>query len=104
MASDFVVEISPGSERGRYRTDADSPAGSASTSAYLDTAHLLQERRHLADTVLRSGLVVRGHSPHEEAVRDVGRALFDSVFTDEVYGCYTASLLDAVRRAEPLRV
>ena len=37
-------------------------------------------------------------------MREVGTALFAAIFVDRVYGRYTASLQEAARRGEPLRV
>ncbi len=37
-------------------------------------------------------------------VRDVGQTLFDALFSGRLYGRYAASLQEASRRDEPLRV
>ena len=44
------------------------------------------------------------YSTLEAPVREVGHALFEALFADRIYGRYTASLQEAGRKGEPLRV
>ncbi|MET1000134.1 MAG: CHAT domain-containing protein, partial [Marmoricola sp.] len=71
----------------------------------LDAAAILDRRRELAASVLASAVTSRStFSTMERPVRDVGRKLFKALFAGPVYGRYTASLQEASRRGEPLRV
>ena len=99
------LEITPGATRGAYAVAANSPAGASAGTVRLDVAALLGRRRELAASVLASAVTTRaGLSGLERPVREVGRALFEGVFAGRVYGRYTASVQEAARRGEPLRV
>lgn len=105
MGSDLEIEIRPGATPGRYEVEVDSPAGSATGKMRLDAAAILDRRRELAASVLASAVTNRSSFPTlERPVRDVGLKLFKALFVGPVYGRYTASLQEATRRGEPLRV
>jgi tetratricopeptide (TPR) repeat protein len=105
MSCDLELEITSGAAPGLYIITVNSPAGSASGQVRLDAESLLSRRRELASAVLASAVPTRGTlSPQELPVREIGRQLFEALFADRVYGRYTASLQEAARRGEPLRV
>src|SRR4051812_32448615 len=105
MGNDLEIEIRAGSTPGTWEVEVDSPAGTASGSMQLDAPGILGRRRELAASVLASAVTSRStFSTLERPVRDVGHALFESLFTGRVYGRYTASLQQAGSRGEPLRV
>jgi len=105
VSCDFELEITPGATRGAYAVAVNSPAGASAGTVRLDVAALLGRRRELAASVLASAVTTRaGLSGLERPVREVGRALFEGVFAGRVYGRYTASVQEAARRGEPLRV
>jgi hypothetical protein len=105
MSCDLELEISSGAARCRYLVTADSPAGTASGQLWLDVDELSARRRELASAVLASAVPTRsGLSAQELPVREVGQLLFNSVFAERVYGRYTASVQEAARRGEPLRL
>lgn len=105
MGHDFVIEIRAGSSVASYEVEVESPAGPATATMQLDYAGILRRRRELAASVLASaGTSASAFSTLERPVRDVGRNLFEALFTNRVYGRYTASLSRAGSRGEPLRV
>lgn len=105
MNCDLELEITSSAESGLYIIAVDSPAGTASGQLRLDTEKLLSRRPELASAVLASAVPTRGTlSAQELPVREVGQQLFTAVFADRVYGRYTASVQEAARRGEPLRV
>ncbi len=105
MGNDLEIEIREGTSPGTYVVDVDSPAGTATGTMRLDAAAILERRRELAASVLASAVTSRStFSTMERPVRDVGRKLFKALFAGPVYGRYTASLQEASRRGEPLRV
>ena len=105
MGNDLEIEIRAGSSPGTYVVEVDSPAGTATGKMRLDAEGILDRRRELAASVLASAVTSRStFSTMERPVRDVGRKLFKALFTSPVYGRYTASLQEASRRGEPLRV
>ena len=105
MGNDLEIEIRLGSASGHYEVSVDSPAGSARGVMQLDSADVLGRRRELAASVLASAVPSRsGFATLEAPVRDVGQALFEALFDGHVYGRYTASLQEAARRGEPLRI
>ena len=66
---------------------------------------MLSRRRELAASVLASAVTSRGgFSTLEAPVRDVGQELFEALFDGHVYGRYTASLQEAARLGQPLRI
>jgi tetratricopeptide (TPR) repeat protein len=105
MGCDLEVEIRATNVPGEYDVSVDSPAGTASEVIQLDASRLLGRRRELAASVLASAVTSRSVLPSlERPVRDVGTELFQAVFVERVYGRYTASVQEAARRGEPLRV
>ncbi len=105
MSCDLELEIAPGATSGHYIITVDSPAGAASGRLRLDAERLLSRRRELASAVLASAVPTRSTlSAQELPVREVGQQLFEAVFAERVYGRYTASVQEAARRGEPLRV
>lgn len=105
MGCDLELEITAAAAAGEYTIAVDSPAGTATGTARLDAAGLLGRRREMAASVLASAATARsGLTALERPVREVGQALFDAVFVERVYGRYTASVQEAARRGEPLRV
>jgi tetratricopeptide (TPR) repeat protein len=105
MSCDLELEITSGTAPGHYIITVDSPAGAASGQLRLDAENLLSRRREFASAVLASAVPTRGTlSAQELPVREVGQQLFEAVFAERVYGRYTASVQEAARRGEPLRV
>jgi tetratricopeptide (TPR) repeat protein len=105
MNCDLELEITAGDTPGLYIITVDSPAGAASGQLRLNVEELLSRRRELASAVLVSAVPTRSRlSAQELSVREVGQQLFEAVFADRVYGRYTASVQEAARRGEPLRV
>ena len=104
MSCDLELEITPGDLPGHYIITVDSPAGTASGQLRLDTDELLNRRRELASAVLASAVPTRRLSAQELPIRQVGQQLFEAVFAERVYGRYTASVQEAARQGEPLRV
>jgi CHAT domain len=104
MSCDLELEIRSGDSPGHYIITVDSPAGTASGRLRLDTGELLNRRRELASAVLASAVPTRRLSAQELPIRQVGQQLFEALFAERVYGRYTASVQEAARRGEPLRV
>jgi tetratricopeptide (TPR) repeat protein len=105
MSCDLELEIAPQDQRGVFRVDVSSPAGAASGELVLDAEELLDRRRELAACVLASAVSSRSRlTEHERPIREMGQALFGALFVDRVYGRYTASVQEAARRGEPLRI
>ena len=105
MSCDLELEIIPGTVPGHYIITVDSPAGAASGQLQLDLKKLLSRRRELASAVLASAVPTRGSlSAQELPVREIGQQLFEAVFAERVYGRYTASVQEAARQGQPLRV
>jgi hypothetical protein len=70
----------------------------------LDVDEVLGRRDLLEATVLASAVARRSVPVAEEPVREVGRQLFQALFTGPVYGMYRASLGVAQQRGKRLRV
>ncbi len=105
MSCDLELEITSGSAPGQYTMTVDSPAGATTGQLRLDAEELLGRRRELASAVLASAVPTRGRlSAQELPIREVGQQLFEALFAERVYGRYTASLQEAARRGEPLRL
>ena len=64
----------------------------------------LGRRGLLEATVLASAMARRSVSAAEHPVRDIGRQLFEALFTGSIYGVYRASLGVAQQRGTRLRV
>ena len=106
MNGDIELEIGSGSEPGSYQVRVISAAagGSSSGTLVLDVADMLSRRDLLEATVLASAVPRRAVSAAEQPVREVGRQLFQALFTGPVYGMYRASLGVAQQRGKRLRV
>jgi WD40 repeat protein len=103
----FEVAIGPDASAGKFRVEVvTSPDGGlASAIAELDVPGLLAQRRELEHAVLVSGMPLRAVYPEEQQVRQVGRALFETLLgTGEVAGRYRAAAAVAAERGEGLRV
>ena len=106
MGCDLELEIASGGAPGVYVVAVESPGGAAAGTVRLDVGRLLSRRRELAASVLASAVTTRAglSSALEGPVREVGEALFAAVFAERIYGRYTASVQEAARCGEPLRV
>ncbi|WP_197514578.1 hypothetical protein, partial [Mycobacterium sp. E342] len=107
MSCDIELEIGAGSGPGEFVTRVvDAPSGGEpSAVTQLDIDELLRRRDALETTVLASAVAGRRIvSGHEERLREVGRQLFETLFSGPVLGSYRASLGVAQQRGEPLRV
>jgi WD40 repeat protein len=103
----FEVAIGPDASAGTFRVEVvSSPDGGlAAAVAGLDVPGLLARRRELEHAVLISGMPLRTVYPEEQQVRQVGRALFETLLgTGEVAGRYRAAAAVAAERGEGLRV
>lgn len=88
------VEIGPGPAPGTYTAHVlrSVTGGEPRTVVTLDVDALQAGRRHLEDAVLSSSVPTRRIAgPRESVVQEVGRRLFDAVFTGPVAGAYRAS-------------
>ncbi|MFJ5547622.1 CHAT domain-containing protein [Streptomyces sp. NPDC093225] len=106
MATDLELEIS-GTYPGGYdvRVVHAAAGGEPHAALLLDVEALLDRRRELEATVLASSVQARrAVSATEEPVRQVGRQLFEALFTGPVYGSYRASSGVAQERQERLRI
>ncbi|MFI1970565.1 CHAT domain-containing protein [Streptomyces cinnamoneus] len=106
MATDLELEVS-GTNPGVYEVRVVHAAAGGEPCAVLrlDVDDLLARRPELEATVLASSVSARRVVPVcEEPVRQVGRALFEALFSGPVYGAYRASLGVAQARHERLRV
>ncbi|MDT0484039.1 CHAT domain-containing protein [Streptomyces doebereineriae] len=71
----------------------------------LNVDELLGQRPALENKVVFSaGPTRRVVRPSEQLVQDVGRQLFDALFSDQILGTYRASLSVAQERQEPLQI
>ncbi|WP_426004893.1 CHAT domain-containing protein [Paenarthrobacter sp. NyZ202] len=107
MDCDIELEIGAGSARGEYTVHVvRAPAGGHASGVFtLDVDAIIERLPQLEATVLASAVAARRTLPVAEvAVRDVGRQLFQSLFTREVYGTYRASLGAAQHAGQQLRV
>jgi CHAT domain len=103
---DIELEIGAGSGVGNYvvRVVRAAAGGEPVSTLELDVEGVLNRRDLLEATVLASAVVRREVSAAEQPVRDVGRQLFEALFTGPVYGMYRASLGVAQQRGKRLRV
>jgi tetratricopeptide (TPR) repeat protein len=104
--SDIELEISAGSRAGSYQARVIHAAagGEPTGTVDLDVEEVLGRRGLLEATLLASAVGRRSVLPDEQPVREVGRQLFEALFTGPVYGMYRASLGVAQQRGERLRV
>ena len=106
MGERLELELELASDgQGGYRVTVRSAVGEESGQLRLDPWPLLRQRPQLQSTVLASAVTSRAALSEVEApVRQVGQALFRSLFDDGVYAAYKASLALAAERGTQLRV
>jgi hypothetical protein len=107
MAFFFELEFGPVSGPGEFTTRVvNAPSGGTQPAAVqLDVEKLLRDRDALETTVLASAVTARRLlTGPEQELRQVGRSLFDAMFSGPVLGAYRASVATAQQRGEPLRV
>ena len=103
---DIELEIGAGSAAGQYevRVLRAAAGGEPAGTLNLDVDEVLSKRDLLEATVLASAVARRSVSVAERPVRQVGRELFEALFTGPVYGMYRASMGMAQQRGQRLRV
>ena len=106
VGGDIEIEISPGGRAHNYtvRVVRAAAGGEPVGSLELDAAEILSTRDLLESTLLASAVSHRSVSAAEQPLREVGRRLFEALFTGPVYGTYRASLGAAQQRGKRLRV
>ena len=84
----------------------ESPAGNASATLQLDASSLRRRLPELQQTLLASSVPSRRVVSRSEAtVREIGRQLFEALFSSEALGnIYRASIAVAAERGDELRV
>ena len=100
------LEVSAGHGAGNYvvRVVRALTGGEPSGSLKLNVEELLGRLPALETTVLASAVLRRSVPVAEQPVRDVGRLLFEALFSGPVYGIYRASLAVARERGTRLRL
>ena len=104
---DFDLEIGPGAGRAYPVSVLHSPAGEARTVMQFPFDELMLENNllKLQTALLRSGGGRRSVlDPHQQAVQDFGRALFEALFNGEVRSRYDVSRLQADHAGQGLRL
>jgi hypothetical protein len=103
---DIELEIGAGSGVGNYavRVIHAAAGGEPVGALELDVDELLSRRDVLEATVLASAVRRRSVPINERPVREVGRQLFQALFTGPVYGTYRASLGAAQQQGKRLRL
>jgi tetratricopeptide (TPR) repeat protein len=104
---DIEIEIGTAEEPGAFKVQVLHSVGGGMPRGrlVLDVDGVLGQRDDLERTVLASAVLRRGvASAAERPVREVGRQLFEALFTGPVYGTYRASLGAAQQRGKRLRV
>jgi tetratricopeptide (TPR) repeat protein len=92
-------------EPDRFIITVRSPAGEETGELNLDAVSVLGQRSQLQSTVLASAVTSRrALSEVEGPVRQVGELLFNSLFSERVYGAYKASLALTQQQGLPLRI
>jgi hypothetical protein len=107
VASVLELDVSSAGTPGKYKVDViQSPAGEASATFELEPAQFIDRLDGLQQTLLASSVPSRRLlSRGETSVRDVGRRLFDALFSQQaVAGVYRASSAVAAERGEALRI
>jgi tetratricopeptide (TPR) repeat protein len=103
---DIELEIGTGSGADSYvvRVIHAAAGGEPSGALELDVEELLGRRSLLEATLLASAVARRAVTEAEQPVRDVGKRLFQALFTGPVNGMYRASLMVAQQQGRRLRV
>ena len=106
MNSEMELEIGAGHSAGNYvvRVIRAPTGGEPSGSLKLDVEEILSMLPVLEATVLASAVLRRSVPVAEQPVREVGRRLFEALFTGPVYGMYRASLAVVQERGTRLRL
>ncbi len=107
MNGDIELEIGAGEQPGAFRVQVLHSVGGGLPQGrlVLDADAILNQRDELERTVLSSAVPRRGIvSAAEQPLREVGRQLFEALFTGPVYGAYRASLGAVQQRGGRLRV
>lgn len=104
---DFELEVNATGDGGYEVAVLQSPVGEARTRIHFpfNELELKVRLQALELALLRSGGKRRAiASPEEETVREFGRALFDALIDGDVRSRFDASIDDAERRGQPLRI
>ncbi|MCX2931191.1 CHAT domain-containing protein [Mycobacterium sp. CVI_P3] len=107
MSSDIELEIGAGPSPDEFtiRVVRAVSGGEQSANTRLDVDGILRGRDALESTVLASAVAGRRiASAGERQLQQVGRQLFEALFSGPVYGAYRASLGAAQQQGERLRV
>ncbi|MGY2092779.1 CHAT domain-containing protein [Nocardia gipuzkoensis] len=106
MASAIELEIGPGPGDGEYTARVvRSPVGAEPpVTVCLDVDRLLSERDGLEDAVYASGIKRRGPRSDERLLQQVGKLLFEALFTDSLMVAYRASVAETRRHEEDLQI
>ena len=107
MASLIELEVAAGPAAGQFDVRVVRPADSGESTAtmQLDAGAYLGALEDLETVVLASAAAGRRIlSPGEQRLRDVGRQLFDALFSGPVHEVYRASVSAADQRGERLQV
>lgn len=107
MVCTIQLEVKAGASSDEYTTQVvRSPVGAEpSATMHLNAEKLLDDRGDLETAVLLSSMSGRRVAhPEEQRLQNVGRVLFEALFTDGVLDAYLASITAARERGEPLRV
>lgn len=107
MDNVIELELGEGSPDGMYavRVLRSVTGGEPAGACRLDLDALLAERRHIEATVLASSVSARRFADAaEQPLRELGRTLFEAVFTGAVAGAYRASLGVVRERGESLQI
>jgi hypothetical protein len=107
MASIIELEVAAGPADGQFIVRVVRPAGDGEPTAtmQLDAGAYLAALNDLEMIVLASASAGRRIlSPGEQRLRDVGRQLFDALFSGPVHEAYRASVSAADQRGERLQV
>ena len=106
VGGDIEIEIGPRTRGHNYkvRVVRSAAGGEPIGSLKLNVEEILGYRELLESTLLASSVSRRSASAAERPVREVGRRLFEALFTGAVYGMYRASLGVAQQKGKRLRV
>jgi len=107
MASVIELEVAAGPADGQFTVRVVRPAGDGEPTGtmQLDAGAYLGALEELETVVLASAAAGRRIlSPGEQRLRDVGRQLFDALFSGPVHEVYRASVSAADQRGERLQV